>query len=62
MTTTDSSPVSSVVQTVEEQLTEIRAALARQNEILTQRDAEIAVPKTQLNAVYRPPTSEEILT
>lgn len=59
MTTTDSSPVSSVVQTVEEQLTEIRA---RQNEILTQRDAEIAVPKTQLNAVYRPPTSEEILT
>lgn len=61
MTTTDSSPVLSVVQTVEEQLAEIRAALARQNEIIAQRGAEIAAPKTQLNAAYRPPTSEEIL-
>ena len=60
MTTTDSSPVLSVVQTVEEQLAEIRAALARQNEIIAQRGAEIAVPKTQLNAAYRPPTSEKI--
>lgn len=47
---------------MEEQLTEIRAALAQQNEILAQRDAaEIAAPKTQLNAVYRPPKLEEIL-
>lgn len=61
MTTADSSPVPSVVQTVEEQLAEIRAALALKNEILAQRDAEIAAPKTQLNAAYRPPTSEEIL-
>lgn len=58
MTTADSSPVPSVVQTVEEQLAEIRAL---KNEILAQRDAEIAAPKTQLNAAYRPPTSEEIL-
>ena len=57
-TTTDSSPVLSVVQTVEKQLA--RAALARQNEILAQMGAEITVPKTQLSAAYRPPTSEKI--
>lgn len=42
-------------------MAEILAALARQNDKLAQRGAEIAAPKTQLNAAYRPPTSEEIL-
>jgi hypothetical protein len=57
MTMTDSSPVFSVVQTAGEQQAKIRAALARQKDILAQRGAEIAAPQTQLNAAYRPPTS-----
>lgn len=53
MTTTDSSRVPSVVQTVEEQLAEIRAALARQNEIIAQKDAGPQKPiKCSLSASY----------
>ncbi|CAK9135485.1 unnamed protein product [Ilex paraguariensis] len=66
MTTTDSSPVPSVVQTVEEQLAEIRAALARKNEIIAQRDlvqAELAalealiaasIPSTSAPPAFQP--------